>query len=70
MKGADTLVVFTSIELMKFPDNIAAIAKILNAAGEKWTLSSKGREVVNFGLFEGDMDKTRLFLRRSVRRRR
>jgi Fe-S oxidoreductase len=64
VQGADTLAVFTSIELMKFPDNIAAIAKIMNAAGESWTLSSKGREVVNFGLFEGDMDKTRLFLKR------
>lgn len=64
VQGAETMVVFTSIELMKFPDNIAAIAKIMNTAGESWTLSSKGREVVNFGLFEGDMDKTRLFLKR------
>jgi len=63
-KGADTLVVFTSIELMKFPTNIAAIAKILNAAGENWTISSKGREVVNFGFFEGDMNHTRLFMQR------
>ncbi len=27
VKGADTLVVFTSIEIMKFPQNLAAIAK-------------------------------------------
>lgn len=64
VKDADTLVVFTSIEIMKFPDNIGHIAKIMNASGEKWTVSSKAREVVNFGLFEGDMDKTRLFLKR------
>lgn len=63
-QGVDTLVVFTSIELMKFPHNLAAVASILNKAGEKWTISSKGREVVNFGFFEGDMDKTRLFLKR------
>jgi len=63
-KGADTLAVFTSIELMKFPANIAAIAKILNSAGENWTISSKGRETVNFGFFEGDMDHTRLFMQR------
>ena len=37
-KGADTLVVFTSIEVMKFPANLAAVARILNAAGESWTL--------------------------------
>jgi len=63
-KGADTLVVFTSIEVMKFPDNVAAIATILNKAGEKWTVSSKGREVVNFGYFEADEDLTKKFLGR------
>ncbi len=63
-KGADTLVVFTSIEIMKFPDNIAAIAKILNKAGEKWTISSSGREVVNFGFYEGSHERTRLFMKR------
>ncbi len=63
-KGADTLVVFTSIELMKFPTNVAAVAKILNTAALNWTVSSKGRETVNFGFFEGDMDHTRLFMQR------
>jgi Fe-S oxidoreductase len=64
VKGADTLVVFSSIEIMKFPENLAAIAKILNAAGEKWTVSTKGREVVNFGFYEGDSKLTKLFLQR------
>jgi Fe-S oxidoreductase len=63
-KGADTLVVFTSIELMKFPDNIAAVAKIMAKAGEKWTISSKGREVVNFGYFEADEALTIKFMAR------
>ncbi|RFT16602.1 MAG: Fe-S oxidoreductase [Candidatus Saccharicenans subterraneus] len=62
--GAESLVVFTSIELMKFPDNLAAIAKILNRAGENWTVSSTGREVVNFGYFEADEELTRLFMYR------
>ena len=61
---AETLVVFTSIELMKFPDNIAAVARILNKAGEKWTVSSKGREVVNFGYFEADEALTKAFMAR------
>ena len=65
-KGADTLVVFSSIEIMKFPENLAAIAKIMTAAGENWTLSSKGREVVNFGLFDGSNEHTTLFLRRIL----
>jgi len=64
VKGADTLVVFTSIELMKFPDSIAAIAKIMDKAGEKWTTSSNGREVVNFGFFKADEELTKLFLNR------
>ena len=64
VKGAETLVVFSSIEIMKFPQNIAAIAKILHKAGEKWTLSSKGREVVNFGFYEGSHERTMLFLSR------
>lgn len=64
VRGADTLVVFTSIETMKFPENIAAVAKIMDKAGEKWTVSSKGREVVNFGYFEADEELTKLFINR------
>jgi len=66
VKGADTLVVFTSIEIMKFPNNLAAIATIMNKAGENWTLSSAGREVVNFGYFEGNPERTKLFLNRVI----
>jgi Fe-S oxidoreductase len=64
VKGAETLVVFSSIEIMKFPQNIAAIATILDKAGEKWTLSSKGREVVNFGFYEGSTERTKMFIQR------
>lgn len=64
--GAETLVVFSSIEIMKFPANIAAIARILNRAGEKWTLSRRGREIVNFGFYEGSVERTRLFLQRVL----
>lgn len=64
VQGADTLVVFSSIEIMKFPENIAAIAKILHKAGEKWTLSRQGREVVNFGFYEGSEERTKLFMSR------
>jgi hypothetical protein len=66
VKGMDTLVVFTSIEIMKFPENVAAIAKILNKAGEKWTISHKGREVVNFGFYEGSEARTKLFIQRLL----
>jgi Fe-S oxidoreductase len=66
VQGADTLVVFSSIEVMKFPTNVAAIAKILNKAGEKWTVSSKAREIVNFGFYQGDEKNTKLFLSRVL----
>ena len=66
VQGADTMVVFSSIEVMKFPSNIAAIAEILNKAGEKWTVSSKAREIVNFGFYEGNEEHTKLFLNRVL----
>jgi Fe-S oxidoreductase len=65
-QGADTLVVFSSIEIMKFPQNIAAIAQILNKAQENWTLSTSAREVVNFGFYEGSPEHTKLFLKRIL----
>lgn len=66
VKGADTMVVFSSIEVMKFPTNVAAIAKVLNKAGEKWTVSSKAREIVNFGFYQGSEENTKLFLTRVL----
>lgn len=66
VKGADTLVVFSSIEVMKFPGNVAAIAKILNTAAEKWTVSSQAREIVNFGFYEGSLEHTKLFINRVL----
>lgn len=55
-EGADLLLVFSSIEIMKFPDNMAAIAEILDAGGINWTLSEAGREVTNFGLYVGSAE--------------
>jgi Fe-S oxidoreductase len=66
VKGADTLVVFSSIEVMKFPTNVAAIARIFNQAKEKWTISSQAREIVNFGFYEGSLEHTKLFLSRVL----
>jgi Fe-S oxidoreductase len=63
-EDADTLVIFSSIEIMKFPANLAHIASILNKAGENWTLSTKAREVVNFGFYEGSHEHTRVLLQR------
>ncbi|MFL7871740.1 MAG: (Fe-S)-binding protein [Anaerolineales bacterium] len=66
VQGADTMVVFSSIEVMKFPTNVAAIAQILNAAKEKWTVSSTAREIVNFGFYQGSVENTILLLNRVL----
>lgn len=66
VQGADSLLVFSSIEIMKFPENLASIAKILNAGGENWTLSSKGREITNFGLYAGDEELTKKIMDKVV----
>jgi len=64
VEGAESLVVFTSIELIKFPGNIAALAKILNTAGEHWTMSTAGREAVNFATFSGETEEQVAFVKR------
>ncbi len=64
-EGAEALLVFSSIEIMKFPDNLAAIATILNKGGIDWTLSFPGREVTNFGLYAGS-DEMEEFISRRV----
>jgi len=65
-EGAETLVVFSSIEIMKFPQSIADIVRILDAAGENWTLSRKGREGINWGIYEGNAEHTKLFVKRVL----
>ncbi len=53
-QGADSLVVFTSIELEDYPENLRDIARILNAAGENWTVSLEARDAFNLGTIIGD----------------
>ncbi len=64
LPGVDSLVAFTSIELIKFPGNLSATAKVMQAAGESWTLSSAGRESVNFATFSGDTAEQVAFVQR------
>ena len=59
-KPADVLLTVSSIELMKYPDSVVAMARILNHAGVSWTLSSKGYEATNFGFLAGKPDIARL----------
>ncbi|GIX28698.1 MAG: hypothetical protein KatS3mg123_2579 [Burkholderiales bacterium] len=51
---ADVLVTLSSIEIMKYPQSIVALAKVLNRLGESWTLSTRGYEATNFGMLSGN----------------
>jgi Fe-S oxidoreductase len=53
---ADILVTLSSIELMKYPKSLVALARILNRLGASWTFRSDGYEATNFGLFSGNLD--------------
>lgn len=53
LERADILATISSIEIMKYPDSIAATAKILNTLGESWTFRSEGYEATNFGMMSG-----------------
>ena len=56
---ADVLAVMSSIEIQKYPDAMAATAKILNAMGESWTFRTDGFEATNFGLLSGNLELQR-----------
>lgn len=61
---ADVLITVSSIEMMKYPDSIVAMAKLLNAAGVDWTISSKGYEATNFGVLSGKRDVAKIMVTR------
>ncbi|MDH4109895.1 MAG: (Fe-S)-binding protein [Gammaproteobacteria bacterium] len=63
---ADVLLTVSSIELMKYPDSLVAMAKLLNHAGIDWTLSSKGYEATNFGFLSGRSDIAKIMIQRIV----
>jgi len=61
---ADVLLTVSSIEMMKYPDSVVAMAKLLNHAGVDWTLSSRGYEATNFGVLSGKGDVAKVMVSR------
>lgn len=53
-KNARVIYTFNPREVKYFPYLIQAAAKIYNAAGEDWTLSTESWDATNYGLFSGD----------------
>ena len=63
-ESADILLTVSSIELMKYPESLVAMTKLLNHAGVNWTLSSKGYEATNFGFLSGKADVAKVMIER------
>ncbi len=53
-QGANSLIVFTNLELRGYKENLMHIARIMAAAGESWTLSLRARDAFNMGAINGD----------------
>lgn len=52
---ADVLITLSSIEIMKYPQSIVAMARIFNHLGVSWTIRSDGYEATNFGMLSGNV---------------
>jgi hypothetical protein len=46
----------SSIEIQKYPESMAATAKILNHLGKSWTFHTEGYEATNFGMLSGNLE--------------
>jgi Fe-S oxidoreductase len=62
-KHARIVYTFNPREVKYFPYLIQAAAKIFNAAGEDWTMSTESWDATNYGLFSGDDDAARTIAR-------
>lgn len=51
---ADVLLAMSSIEIQKYPESMAATAKIMNYLGLSWTFHTDGYEATNFGMLSGN----------------
>ncbi|MCG7899851.1 MAG: (Fe-S)-binding protein [Candidatus Thiodiazotropha lotti] len=55
-QGADYMTLFSSMEIVNFPEYIESIAKIFKRAGVSWTISSKAYEATNSGIQIGNKE--------------
>lgn len=64
---AEVLLTVSSIEAMKYPQSLSAMAKIMNHAGVSWTFSTHGYESTNFGYLAGRTDIAKAMLNRILK---
>ena len=65
-EGAEYMLVLSSMEIINFPESIAAIAKIMRQAGKTWTICSDAFEATNSGIQIGVSDIARELVTRVV----
>ncbi|MHB8825602.1 MAG: (Fe-S)-binding protein, partial [Thiobacillus sp.] len=66
VEGAEYMVVLSSMEIMNFPEYLAAVAKIMQQAGKTWTLCSTAFEATNAGIQIGNSDLAKVIVLRIV----
>ena len=65
-EDVDYLVLMSSWEILNFPEYLAAVGRILNAAGKTWTLAKDAYEATNSGIQIGSSDLARELVSRIV----
>jgi len=65
-QGADYMVLFSSMEVVNFPEFIESIALIFDAADVSWTVSSHAFEATNSGIQIGNSEAAREIVNRVV----
>ena len=65
-EGAEWILIYTALDQGVYNDNIVNEAKILNAAGIDWTVSTVAREGSNFGVIAGSRKIQKLLAQRVL----
>lgn len=65
-QGADYMTLFSSMEVVNFPEYIESIARIFDAAGVSWTISSQAFEATNSGIQIGNHENAAEIVGRVV----
>ena len=66
VEGAEYMVMLSSMEIINFPEYLAAIARIMKQAGKTWTLCSTAFEATNSGIQIGVSDLAKVIVGRIV----
>jgi len=65
-EGAEYLVLMSSMEVINYPEYLAAITRIFHRAGKSWTISSEAFEATNSGIQIGVSDIAAELVQRVV----